>query len=281
MRVLSRLALLACRHFPVDHGKWRLDPLIVKPEGAGPVRYTGHYGIKYDLDLSHTVMWRIYSRGIYEGNTIRHLAKMLRRGAFGKTPVFLDIGANIGVYSLLVAKLSPESQVHSFEPNPAALEILRSNIALNEVDNIHVHAVGLSDKEETCRLYNESMAQASLHKTGQHGDYIDIQVRPLDAVLDDIGVSRVDLIKIDVEGHEPAVLDGAERMFAHNKRMAVIMEIDKNAALTGTRDQLFRRMVDMGFSAYIPKGYPRAMKEVKTVPERYEDNVIFLRGFAT
>lgn len=281
MPVLSRLALLACRHLPVDHGKWQLEPLLVKPEGAERVRYTGHHGIKYDLDLSHTVMWRIYSRGIYEANTARHLVKMLRRGAFGKAPVFLDIGANIGAYSLLVAKLDPESQVHSFEPNPAALDTLRNNIALNAVDNIQVHAVGLSNEEATCRLYNESMAQASLHRMGQHGDYIEIQVRPLDEVLDDIGVSRVDLIKIDVEGHEAAVLDGAERMFARNKRMAVIMEIDKNAALTGSRDQLFRRMLDMGFSAYMPKGFPRGMKEVKTLPEGYEDNVIFLRGFET
>jgi hypothetical protein len=122
------------------------------------------------------------------------------------------------------------------------------------------------------------MAQASIHKAAGGEEYTEIEVRTLDSVLTESGVDRIDLIKIDVEGHEPAVLNGARETLARSAKLIAIMEIDANAELTGSRDLLFQRMIDMGFIAYLPKGFPFPLRRVETLPPRYTDNVIFARG---
>lgn len=265
-----------CRNMPFDYGKNILERKISRPARVCVDAYRGRYGVMYDLDLQHTIMWKVFVHGVYESNTIRHLAGMIK--GLGPHPVLIDVGANIGAWSLVMGKLAPGSTVHAFEPNPPALEYLRRNINLNKLDNIQVHPIGLSDKPNRLVLYNASMGQASIHKAAGGDQYTEIDVRSLDAVLGDAGVDKIDMIKIDVEGHEPAVLDGAQETLARSGKLIVIMEIDANAELTGTRDMLFQRMIDMAFVAYLPKGFPFPLKRVKMLPPRYSDNIIFARG---
>ncbi|MBT3071910.1 FkbM family methyltransferase [Rhodomicrobium sp. Az07] len=280
--MINDMALFWCRTVPVEHGKDRLERFIRRPSSSESAPFRGQHDVTYELDWADgtpSIMWKIYTRGIHERNTYRHIVSMFRGGLFGEKPVFLDIGANIGSYALNVAKLAPHSTVHAFEPNPIAIDYLERNIALNGVSNVRVHKFGLSREVASFPLYNDSLSQASIHKKGGTGRFLEISVKPLDLVAEEEGIDRVDLIKIDVEGHESAVLDGALRTFEKNKRLVVIMEIDRNADLVGTREQLFERMLNMGFSAYLPKGYPFSMKRVRELAPTYEDNVIFRRGF--
>lgn len=123
--------------------------------------------------------------------------------------VFLDIGANIGYYALMAAHQGAR-KVLAFEPNPVVFSRLRFNIEANDLaGRIVALSVALGDRVAT-------MAMEVSHRDlgGSHiGDTkdasatsIDVQVRPLSDVLMDEGITRVDAMKIDVEGMEDAVL---------------------------------------------------------------------------
>jgi len=131
--------------------------------------------------------------------------------------VFLDIGANVGIFSLIASQTFDE--VFSFEPNPETYKILENNIKINLNKNITAYNIGLSNQNSTMELYVNPLNNggASLNKfnqkitqegVGYDWDKVDVQV----GILDDIFIlknKRIDLIKIDVEGHELLVLKGA------------------------------------------------------------------------
>lgn len=122
--------------------------------------------------------------------------------------VFVDIGANVGLYSLWAAqRLGPGGRVLAIEPNPAALERLTLNIAFNGLgERITVVPNGVADREGVLRLHldRRNMGRSSLKvDTGEH---VDIACRPLLDLLRDHGAARIDILKIDVEGAEDLVL---------------------------------------------------------------------------
>ncbi len=119
--------------------------------------------------------------------------------------VTADVGANFGPYTYALARRS--SRVHAFEPNPVCATALRSWRA----PNVLVHQVALSDRSGTATLTIpldgsvERPTQASIAATGD-GRTVEVAT----ATLDDFGLDRLDFVKIDVEGHERAVIDGAD-----------------------------------------------------------------------
>jgi FkbM family methyltransferase len=136
--------------------------------------------------------------------------------------VFLDIGANVGIFSLIASQAFDE--VIAFEPHPETYKTLTNNIESNLYKNITTHNIGLSNQDATMELYVNPLNNggASLNKFNQkitqegvdyNWDKVDVKVR----TLDDISLEfksilknkRIDLIKIDVEGHELLVLKGA------------------------------------------------------------------------
>ncbi len=222
-------------------------------------------------------MRSIYSRGVYEANTIRHIVAMIKSGRFGEEPVFIDVGANIGAYSLVLAKLAPAGTVYAFEPNSKALRYLKNNILLNDLRNVLVFEHGLSNITGEAVLFNDSMTQASIHKKGADGKCETIELKRLDDVCLENRINKVDLIKIDVEGHDLEVLKGADQIIRENPRLVVVLEIDSNAELTESKEKLFDYMLSLGFTAHLPKGFPFSMRRVVMLPSKYADNVIFIR----
>lgn len=131
-------------------------------------------------------------------------------------PIVLDIGANTGSFCLL-PKFHPRMKIYAFEPNPVAYEVLQSNIALNDLqDRVQTFPFALSDKAGIVPLYvpkkknlsGGSRLDQDDHDPPQDGfDTVLAETRR----LDDFDFKHVDLIKIDVEGHEYWVLLGGER----------------------------------------------------------------------
>jgi len=122
--------------------------------------------------------------------------------------VVVDVGANVGTFALY-AKLAirPDAVVHCFEPSPASVALLRRNVA--PFDDVHVHAVALSDAdgEADLHLCADNSGQHSLKRhPALHAEAVRVPVRDADAAFDAAGIDRVDVLKIDTEGSELEIL---------------------------------------------------------------------------
>lgn len=126
--------------------------------------------------------------------------------------VVYDVGANIGLFTCLLAQAGGE--VHAFEPDAVNRERLRENLALNGLEeSVSVHRVGLSDENRSMRLAVESAdgpirpqahVEPAAAQRAADGSGTVVQVRRGDR----LGVRPPDVVKVDVEGHEVAVLRG-------------------------------------------------------------------------
>lgn len=118
---------------------------------------------------------------------------------------FIDVGANLGVVSLVLAKRFPTRRIIAIEPMPSTFIALEGNIRRNAA-NVTPIQVAISDTDGTASFAeNNSRARASL------ANYFNsatrpVRVRRLDGLMDELGIERVALLKIDVEGFEPEVL---------------------------------------------------------------------------
>jgi FkbM family methyltransferase len=266
------LILSYLRNFPIDYGKQYIEGMVNIPKGT--FYYTNPMGLQFLIDPREHVMRQIYLKGLYEKNTLLKLIGLARKG-----DTFVDVGANVGAYSLPMSKYLGDGKVIAFEPNPRAIRFLEENIKLNRADNILLEKMGLSDVNEEATLFTPSLTTASINKHVGSEEQEKIRLTTLDEYCDTHGIKEIDLMKIDVEGHEYKCLHGARKIIAQSKRMVLVMEIDDNCLHAGiTKDNLFQFIISMGFKAYLPKGYPRSMKHTDMIPANYTDNVIFIKG---
>jgi FkbM family methyltransferase len=147
--------------------------------------------------------------------------------------VFLDIGANVGYYSLIVsAKLGRSGRVLAFEPNPRMVARLRANIELSSAPGIEIFALALSSDSGRATLFSPgsgNQGEASLVNQGWgECEQYSVPVSRLDDCLPP-DLERVDLIKIDVEGAEALVFEGAKRTIIRFAP-AILLEINERAA---------------------------------------------------
>ena len=132
--------------------------------------------------------------------------------------VLYDVGANIGLYSLVFAETRAR-HVHSFEPGVTALSFLRKNIARAKLRNVVIHPIALTDRSGTCRFVLDAMTTATSHVAGEWEAGVDVPCADLDTYVRDQKLPVPDLVKIDVEGHDMAVLRGMRRVLSDNRPM--------------------------------------------------------------
>jgi len=136
--------------------------------------------------------------------------------------IVFDIGANVGLYSLLAAKaVGPHGSVYAFEPLPRNVSFLRRNLEANKIQNAFVFEAAVSDRKGTVQFN-----QGEDHATGfigTDGD-IEIQTVSLDDLVSEGQVHPPDYLKIDVEGAESSVLNGASKIL-HQNRPEVFLAI--------------------------------------------------------
>jgi FkbM family methyltransferase len=146
----------------------------------------------------------------------------------------IDVGANIGIYALPWAASKADVTVHCFEPSPAVRNRLARNVALNRLTaRIRMHAEALSDHAGTATLYgSDDMSSLNQGVYTGAGPRVPTDV-PLARLDDILGVEGppVSLIKIDVQGHELEVLQGAEAVISHH-RPALILEHEDDLYLS-------------------------------------------------
>ncbi len=193
----------------------------------------------------------LYKRGTYEPELTEYVFRHL---PLRDDAVILDIGANLGWYSMLLARRSPHFRIHAFEPEPRNLALLRQNLQQNAITNVTVHAVAVAERNGTMQLFpyhEKNMGRHSL--VPQSGCApIDVQTVVIDELLEAqrIPPDAVDFVKIDVEGYELPALRGAAKLLA--ARPVVLAEFaPKYMRRAGTEPKAFLDLMQShGFSAH-------------------------------
>jgi FkbM family methyltransferase len=204
------------------------------------------FGLPMVLDLSELIQ-RYMFQGCFEPDETKAIRRLLKRDG-----VFVDGGANAGWFTALAASIvGPNGTVVAFEPSPQAYRILRDAVA----GCAHVQAFnfGLSDRERELNLFvpppesgnhNPSIVDYQADSTA-----VTIRVKPLGAVLEALGIRQVDVLKLDVEGHEPEVLAGCESFLKSGSIRSILCEFnDPLLRMSGSSSaDLLSYLVELGY----------------------------------
>ena len=161
-----------------------------------------------------------------------------------KNKVALDIGANIGTHTIYLSDYF--GKVHAFEPQTSVYKLLDSNIKLNKCTNIHAHNFGLGSSNTFAHMEKYDLTKPNnqgaigIDKTGLSGGE-KIQVR----VLDELGITNIGFIKIDVEGYELDVLKGGINTI---KRSKPVIIIELNHKTKDTRDEIVKILKSLDYT---------------------------------
>jgi FkbM family methyltransferase len=192
--------------------------------------------------------------------------------------VCLDIGANVGIFSLVVAALDPGMTVHAFEPVPATFAALRRNVAVNTFTNVVAHEVALSDVVGRAEVHvprqpgGKPCDASMLQDFRDDTEAVAVATTTVDAFVHERGIERVGLLKIDTEGTEHLVLEGGRETLARD-RPFVICEVLRDLPAERHVGPLF---AGIGYDAlHLTDAGPVPVTEVRGDPTYRDLNFLF------
>jgi FkbM family methyltransferase len=247
---LARTALAYIQHMPIARGKVRLARALYPLTAGAPVRSV--YGPVLAVDLRDTTIWHsLFGNHASVPDVLSHLLE---------GDVFIDVGANIGLYTILAAqRVGPGGMVIAVEPSRREFMRLMQNIELNSVHNVLPMYAAASERTGVARLLvseithgggNRIVCNKVDNATGD--EIVSVPTFHLDQLVSGLlnGDRRRIAIKIDTEGHELHVLKGAPNLLSDGRCHFVSVEID-DANLNshgGDVAQLYEYMKANGFS---------------------------------
>jgi FkbM family methyltransferase len=180
---------------------------------------------------------RLRRRGTWSRAETALYERCVRRG-----DTVVDCGANVGYFTLIFARcVGPGGRVVAFEPEPGNFRLLERNIARNGYENVTAVPQALSREEGVAPLglAIDNLGDHRLGPTREARRTVSVEVTTLDASVA-ARAGRIDLLKLDVQGREPAVLDGAREILASNPSMWMLTEFWPRAiAETGDDPEAF------------------------------------------
>jgi FkbM family methyltransferase len=166
---------------------------------------------------------KLFLNGVYEQFESELVNKEIRPG-----DVVLDLGANIGYYTLIFARrVGSGGRVYAFEPDPASFAILKTNVALNGYTNVVLVNKAVSDETRSSRLYLSEVNNGDHRIFDSHDGRKSVAVE--NVRLDDYFKDRdprVDFIKMDIQGAEWAALQGMAELLGKNRKVKMITEFE-------------------------------------------------------
>jgi FkbM family methyltransferase len=231
--VLENVLMIYARRFPIRRGKMRLVDSLWQAALSGRcthrVATLKHGRFKMPCDLSEMLQRQFYFFGTYFLE--EDLLSCWEAAAKGAR-VVLDVGANAGIYGLAALAIQRDAIVHAFEPTPEIAARLRATVRLNGLDNLYVHEVAVlsNDGQATLKRFrgelgnNEGMNFISQDVVNSDAE----RVRSvcLDRFCRDRSIDHVDLLKLDVQGHEHSALKGAEHLIKAGRVGTIFMELN-------------------------------------------------------
>jgi FkbM family methyltransferase len=171
-------------------------------------RMTTKLGDHFNINMSSFIEWQLWAFGSYE-EPFAELFRCLIR----PTDRCIDVGANVGIHTIRLAKLvGPRGEVIAFEPDEELSGRIRNNLLLNSLSNVRVIQAAASDHGgETVSLYRPDVQDSNKGRASllPHSYLTGSEARVPTVTIDDTNQESVALIKIDVEGYEAAVVSGA------------------------------------------------------------------------
>lgn len=187
-----------------------LTKVLTLPEEYQPRRLQiiKRAGVRFKVDRSDYMQWHLYVN-------LPDLSWRVAYSLLSDNCVVLDIGANCGQFAIKLAGVLGNKYfqftIHAFEPNPSIFELLQTNIGLNPDlrDRIQTHSLALGHEEgRVAFTFNPSNSGGGAVEYSERLRNISVDMKRLDDVVRTLNLSRVDFIKMDVEGFEPEVFWG-------------------------------------------------------------------------
>lgn len=208
--------------------------------------------------LSFYVHWRdligrhIAKYGTHEPLLTQWMSEYLASAS--ASGLFVDVGANLGWHAAHAAQHKMVDAVAAFEPDPFNTWLLDRNLSVNRIDNVVVSNNAIGARRGTIRLHRYRSTNYGRHSVLTDYGYGSrmVPVSDLDSALSalDLGDRRVLILKIDVEGYEPAVIEGAARTLAQTD--AVVLEYSPDLGQSGGQSagEMLDRLHAAGFTPH-------------------------------
>ncbi len=180
--------------------------------------------LKLKVNRSWVMGFSIYWSGYHEYREFVFLNKFLK-----PEMVFVDIGANLGEYSMFAAKRLTQGRVLAFEPLPKMWKLLEENAHLNNFTNINIYKYGLSDREAVLPIHEIEDLHEGLttlfpgERTTRN--VTEVPLKSFDTEVEKYAINRIDFIKCDIEGGELFALRGAQKSI-EKFRPVVMVELN-------------------------------------------------------
>ncbi len=219
-----------------------------------PLDFEWYDGLRLWLYPGNDLSATLFVGGCNEPNEFAFLDRFLQPGM-----VFIDAGANDGLYSLFSSRrVGAAGRVFSFEPSARELERLRVNVERNGLANVTAYGVALGDQNGEAAL---SVADYQHEGHNTLGAFVypaitllrteRVPMRTLDDALAEAGVTRVDLIKIDVEGGETRLLAGAAKVIQKYRPVLLFEALDPALRKQGSSlEELLERIRSLSYVLY-------------------------------
>ena len=232
-------------------------------------------GVRLNISTGESIGRKIYYFGEYENTLLDAFVSLLRPGM----KVF-DVGANMGIYSLVAAARGAFSW--AFEPSPEVAKILKSNIKLNGVSSrVFPVQEAVAEKKGEITFYAgraDNMGVGRIFKYGENSPETGsstVQTNTLDYYANTL--AKPDLVKMDIEGAELLAFRGARELLAREDAPAILIEVHPGEieCLGGTVDECIKGLVAHGYRTYTIKGCPQASHEWYCFSKTQLDGDIF------
>lgn len=198
--------------------------------------------------------------GTFEASGIAAVRWLCKTGVI-KSPsasTFLDVGANIGVYTVALADAF--ARVLAFEPHPVVNRVLGLNIAINNLDNAVSLDYGLSDVDANAELWEgvaENLGTSSVERGIGIGASHTVKLRHAATAVREAADHPVAFVKMDVEGHEPHVVAGLRSVLAEQHP---VVAFEANDAVHN--DDMLRQLQDLGYGKFLALDYGPSVRSL-------------------
>jgi FkbM family methyltransferase len=228
---------------PLDGLSTYLGPRLLRPPDTDAVAQLP-LGLELIVPAGYP-SYRNFATGLYETDVTELFLSLVVPGM-----TVIDLGANIGYYTLLASRLvGPEGRVFAFEPDPDAFLYLERNVARNRCTNVAAVNQAVVDRVDAVSLVRAGPERGFVSE--RQSSAVSVDAVTLDAFFGRLGWPAVNFMKIDIEGSEEQALVGMEELLRRNPAIQIVVEVNVDAISRsgGTLAHFVKTLNRLGFSS--------------------------------